>query len=130
MHSGGGGLVSTAQDFLAFCLMLRNKGVYGEKRLLKAETVAAMTRNQLPEGVPVRIGMVWPGVGFGLGFSVQLESNQPGGVGEYGWAGAASTSFWIAPEADLIFINMIQKMPFDMAMGAQLKPLVYGAVAR
>ena len=62
MNSGGGGLVSTAQDYLKFCQMLLNQGEYEGKRLLKKETVMAMTKNQLPDGV-----LAYGLFGFGLG---------------------------------------------------------------
>jgi CubicO group peptidase (beta-lactamase class C family) len=133
MLSGGGGLVSTARDFTVFCLALRNGGEYGGKRILRKETVAAMTRNQLDkELVPIRFGnFPWPGIGFGLGFSVRVEASPgfPSAVGEYGWAGAASTTFWIAPEQDLIVVNMVQHMPMSIALDMQVKKLVYESIA-
>ncbi|MHC4958761.1 MAG: serine hydrolase domain-containing protein [Planctomycetota bacterium] len=131
--SGGGGLVSTARDFLVLCLALRSGGEYGGKRILKKETVAEMTRNQLDkELVPIRFGNFrWPGIGFGLGFFVRVEKSAgfPSAVGEYGWAGAASTTFWIAPEQDLIVVNMVQHMPMTMALDIQVKKAVYESLA-
>ena len=120
MFSGGGGLVSTAKDYALFCLMLAKKG----KGVLKSETVAEMTRNQLTDALmPIRFGFFkMTGVGFGLGFSVRVDN------GEFGWAGAASTTFWISPKEDLVFINMIQRMPMWATMSNELRPLVYAAV--
>ena len=132
--SGGGGLVSTASDYARFCLALRGRGAWGETRLLRAGTVAEMTGNQLPAALmPIKLGPVaWKGVGFGLGFSVRVEAI-PGlpasSVGEYGWAGAASTTFWVAPRADVFTILMVQRMPMWFAMDYEVRPLVYAALA-
>ncbi|MEM8883856.1 MAG: serine hydrolase domain-containing protein [Planctomycetota bacterium] len=115
--SGGGGLVSTAGDYLRFALMLRNGGEFEGKRILKAETVQAMRTNQLEEKlIPIRFGpMPMPGTGFGLGVSVFVAKDPPLQHGEYGWAGAASTVFTILPEPDAILITMVQQMPINMA---------------
>ena len=72
--SGGGGLVSTSRDYTRFCQMMLNKGKLFDVRLLKAETIELMTKNQLPDKVH------WGGKnGFGLGFSVQLKNWGPMG---------------------------------------------------
>ena len=123
--SGGGGLVSTARDYMRFCQMLLNKGELDGVRLLKAETVEMMTKNQLPPGV------YWGGRnGFGLGFSVQLKVGRGGKarVGEYGWGGAASTHFWISPKDDLAVVALSQLMPFSGQLQNAVKPLVYDAI--
>ena len=119
--SGGGGLVSTAGDYLRFCSMLLNKGELDGKRLLRAETVEMMTRNQLPESVS------WNGQGFGLGFSVQVTEGKYG-AGEYGWGGAASTHFWIHPKQELIVIALSQLMPYSNQLADAIKPLVYESI--
>lgn len=131
--SGGGGLVSTARDYLRFCQMLAAGGELNGRRLLGAKTVHAMTTNQLPtELLPISLGpLPIPGVGFGLGFSVQM---QPGiftaaHVGEYGWSGIASTSFWISPKDDLVVVVLQQYMPFSTVLDQAVKPLVYEAIA-
>lgn len=116
--SGGGGLVSTVGDYLRFCSMLLNKGELDGKRLLHAETVEMMTKNQLPESVS------WNGQGFGLGFSVRITEGKYG-PGEYGWGGAASTHFWIHPKHKLIVIALSQRMPFSSQLQNVVKPLVY-----
>ncbi|UCG60195.1 MAG: beta-lactamase family protein [Phycisphaerales bacterium] len=123
--SGGGGLVSTARDYVRFCQMLLNKGELNGVRLLKTETVEIMTKNQLPPNV------FWGGNnGFGLGFSVRLEPAPAGKahVGEYGWGGAASTHFWISPEDDLAVVALSQYMPFSGQLQDAVKPLVYNAL--
>ncbi len=122
--SGGGGLVSTARDYMRFAQMLLSKGKLDDVRILRPETVEMMTRDQLPPGVSVR-----EGVGFGLGFSVQLQPDPSGQarVGEYGWAGAASTFFGISPKDQSVVLIMTQHMPFNSEIPATLKPMIYAA---
>jgi len=122
--SGGGGLVSTARDYMRFCQMLIHKGQLFGTRLLKAETVDVMTTNQLPQDVH------WGGKnGFGLGFSVQLQDGGSNAhAGEYGWGGAASTHFWISPKDDLAVVALSQLMPFSPQLQNAVKPLVYEAI--
>jgi len=119
--SGGGGLVSTMGDYLQFCLMLLNGGELDGRRLLRAETVEMMTRNQLPPSTS------WNGQGFGLGFSVQTSEGKYG-AGEYGWGGAASTHFWIHPQQELIVIALSQRMPFSGQLQNAIKTLVYESI--
>lgn len=123
--SGGGGLVSTARDYMRFCQMLINKGQLFGVRVLKTKTVEIMTKNQMPEKV------YWGGRnGFGLGFSVQLKNwGSKGHVGEYGWGGAASTHFWISPKDELVVVALSQFMPFSPQLQNAVKPLVYDAIA-
>jgi CubicO group peptidase (beta-lactamase class C family) len=123
--SGGGGLVSTARDYMRFCQMLLNKGQLHGVRLLKAETVQMMTKNQLPPNVK------WGAVnGFGLGFSVQIVNNPSGEshLDEYSWGGAASTHFWISPNDDLAVVALSQYMPFSSRLQNVVKPIVYQAI--
>jgi CubicO group peptidase (beta-lactamase class C family) len=130
--SGGGGLVSTARDYMRFCQMLLNQGELDGHRLLREESVAAMTKNQLPgEAYPINLGGKRDGVGFGLGFSVVVQKtdySRRSRVGEYGWGGAASTHFWISPQDDLAVVVLTQLMPFNFQMEHAVKPLVYDAV--
>jgi CubicO group peptidase (beta-lactamase class C family) len=135
--SGGGGLVATTTDYLRFCQMLLNRGELDGVRLLRAETVELMTRNQLPQSaVPIDFEFDqvpdFPGTGFGLGFSVRMDLSHPevpGRVGEYGWGGAASTRFWIAPQQQLIGLVMTQLMPdFTYPIDQQVKALSYAAL--
>jgi CubicO group peptidase (beta-lactamase class C family) len=107
--SGGGGLVSTALDYMRFCQMILNGGVLDEVRILSPLTIDLMHRNQLPrEMVEMSPGS---GVGFGLDFAVVLDPVEASSVskGEYFWGGAAGTWFWIDPVEDLIFVGMIQQ---------------------
>lgn len=131
--SGGGGLVSTARDYARFCQMFVNGGELYGKRLLKQETVELMTRNHLPESaIPIAFGPIkLNGVGFGLGFSVRVQNTlfvPARALGEYGWSGAASTHFWIAPHDELLVIALQQYMPFSPVLEMTVKPLVYDAV--
>ncbi len=112
--SGGGGLVSTAADYLRFCQMMLNGGALGGVRLLGRKTVALMTANHLAGdlaamGQPRFSESSYAGIGFGLGFSVTLDPARAqilGTPGEYAWGGAASTAFWIDPAEELIAILM------------------------
>jgi CubicO group peptidase (beta-lactamase class C family) len=134
-ESGGGGLVSTGPDYIRFCQMLLNGGELDGRRLLKAETVKQMTKNQLPkEAYPISFGVIKrPGIGFGLGFSVVVEKSllfPSAHVGEYGWGGAASTHFWISPKDDLAVVVLTQHMPFSLQMELAVKPIVYRAIEK
>ncbi len=137
--SGGGGLVSTAADYLRFCRMLLAGGELDGARVLGPRTIDLMTRNHLPGGADLtKMALGWfaetpyAGVGFGLGFSVQLDpaaSHRVGSPGEFAWGGAASTAFWIDPSEELIVIFMTQFMPsqtFDFR--GQLKTIVYPSI--
>jgi CubicO group peptidase (beta-lactamase class C family) len=136
---GGGGLVSTAEDYRRFCQMLLSGGHYEGTRLISRKTIEVMTRNHLPGGsdlAPLATGSfsesTYEGVGFGLGFAVLLDVAKRrllGSVGEYYWGGAASTAFWIDPAEDLLVVFLTQLMPsstYDFR--GQLRNLVYGAI--
>jgi CubicO group peptidase (beta-lactamase class C family) len=133
--SGGGGLVSTARDYLRFAQMLLNGGEFQGTRLLRAETVREMTTNQLPPAAPpMTLGKIpLAGLGFGLGVSVRLDTKtgKPDpAAGEYGWSGAASTYFWIAPRSDLIVVVLQQLEPFNFDLQLALKPVIYAAIEK
>ncbi|MFM8580764.1 MAG: serine hydrolase domain-containing protein, partial [Planctomycetaceae bacterium] len=130
---GGAGLVSTIDDYARFCQMLLAGGRWGERRVLRGETVAHMTANQLVgSAYPVKVTATpWAGVGYGLGVSVvceRLSADSGVPVGEYGWSGSASTHFWSSPHDDLFVIVMAQVIPFTLQLEWALKPLVYQAV--
>jgi CubicO group peptidase (beta-lactamase class C family) len=138
--SGGGGLVSTAGDYLRFCQMLLNGGTLDGVRILGLKTIELMTQNHLPGGRDIsalNVGgqfsqVLYEGVGFGLGFSVTLDlarAQTVGTPGEYAWGGAASTAFWIDPAEELIVIFMTQLMPSGtFNFRGQLKSIVYPAI--
>ena len=105
-ESGGGGGLSTIEDYLRFVSALANGGTYQGKRIIGRQTLAFMTADHVGNrpGRP-------PGFGFGLGFEVRTrvgDSAMPGSVGEYGWSGAAGTDFWVDPREQLFAILMIQ----------------------
>ena len=109
LSSGGGGLVSTATDYMRFCQMLLNGGQLGGVRLLSPLTVEMMRTNVLAPSMPI----LAPGAGFGLDFAVLTDVMAAGGYygkGTYWWGGAAGTWFWIDPTDDLIVIGMIQQV--------------------
>lgn len=137
--SGGGGLVSTAQDYLQFCRMMLNGGSLNNTQFLSPKTIELMTANHLPGGqdlTQLSIALFseasYAGIGFGLGFSTTMNVARtmiPGSVGEYSWGGAASTSFWIDPREELIVIFMTQFMPSSYyPLRRELRTLVYSAM--
>jgi len=127
--SGGGGLVSTAQDYSRFAQMLLNGGEHDGARILSPTTIALMTTDHLGDDGASFLADGW---GFGLGFTVKNQpalDGLPDSVGTYYWFGVAGTSFWIDPEEDLIGIFMIQIRPNrDVNFRDQFKRLVYQAV--
>ncbi len=127
MLSGGGGLVSTAYDYLRFCQMMLNKGTFEGQRLLSRKTVELMSSDNLGT-IP---GMS-AGNGFGLGFAVSKapgEAGMMGSPGEFNWGGAAGTKFWIDPKEGMIGIFMIQILPNTVDYGSAFRVLAYQAVA-
>ena len=121
--SGGGGLTSTAADYLRFCEMLLGEGEAYGVRLLKPETVRLMTQNHLPEELIPILGLT--GQGFGLGFSVSVGEN----AGTYWWSGVASTYFWVDPEEEIVALAWTQLQPYGTApVDRLLRPLVYQAI--
>jgi CubicO group peptidase (beta-lactamase class C family) len=132
--SGGGGLASTASDYIRFAQMLLEGGSLGGVRILAPETVAKMRSNHLPDAlVPIELGtFLSPGYGFGLGFAVVVDeeaSPEPDHNGVYRWAGAANTFFWIDPEAELVGMVWTQFMPFAAYdLEREFQTLVYGAI--
>jgi CubicO group peptidase (beta-lactamase class C family) len=114
-ESGAGGLVSTANDLLAFGRMIINKGAYGRERILSRPTIEVMATDQLtPEqkaASPFFPGF-WDARGWGLGWSVTTRRyDTAGGAGRFGWDGAFGTSFYVDPHEDIIGILMTQRRP-------------------
>lgn len=139
LHSGGMGLVSTADDYLKFAQMLLNKGEHDGNRLLGRKTVELMTRNHLPGdgdlssmGQPVFSETPYDGIGYGLGFSVMLDPAKAsilGTPGEYAWGGAASTYFFVDPAEDMIVILLTQLMPSSSyPIRRELRVLAYQSI--
>ena len=141
--SGGGGLVSTAADYMRFCEALRLGGVSGTGpnavRLLGPKTLALMRSNHLPGGrdlADMSVSMfseaTYRGVGFGLGFAMTTDvarTGISGSLGEYWWGGAASTAFWIDPVEDLCVVLLTQFRPSSLyPIRRELRTMVSAAV--
>ena len=138
--SGGGGLVSTTEDYVRFCHMLVNGGELDGVRVLGRKTVDLIRANHLPGGgelrqfaVPGGYGEVgFDGVGFGLTMAVGLgeaATQSIGSAGDYYWGGAASTIFWVDPNESLAVVFMTQLLPSGtFNFRGQLRALVYPAI--
>ena len=125
--SGGAGLLSTASDYSRFLQMLLNSGNLDGVQILSRHSIASMTRNHLGE-----IEFPWhDGIGFGLGFAIDLdlgESGLLGSVGRYGWGGAYHTLYWVDPEEDLIVVYQTQLFPTELDDHDKVRVLVYQAL--
>ena len=122
---GGGGLYSTAPDFLAFMRMVLDRGTGKGRRILKPETLDLMARNQLGD---LRVGRMvttnpsrsndaefFPGVakGWGLGFMINLEAAPTGrSAGSLAWGGLSNCYFWIDPGRSTGGVCLTQILPF------------------
>jgi CubicO group peptidase (beta-lactamase class C family) len=136
---GGGGLLSTASDYMRFAQMLLNGGELEGERLLSPKSVELMMTNHVPEklvpfpkGFPGVDGLDLVGQGFGFGLSVVLDVTKTGILGSEGlayWGGAANTSFGIDPEEELIFMVWSQYRPLLYeALQKRFQVLTYQAV--
>ena len=129
-EAGGQGGVTTALDYARFSQMLLNRGSLDGVRLLGRHTVDLMTADHLG---PVRDTLATPGYGFGLGFAVRVEpglANAPGSVGDYNWAGAGGTYFWVDPKEQLVAVLMAQTPgPIRTYYRTLFRDLVYQALA-
>ena len=136
---GGGGLVSTLGDYHRFTQMLLREGELDGVRLLGSRTLEYMTANHLPGdadlseyGRPLFSESAFDGVGFGLGFSVTLDpvkAKVPGSIGDFGWGGAASTTFWVDPVEEITCVFLTQLLPSSThPIRSELKQLVHQAL--
>jgi CubicO group peptidase (beta-lactamase class C family) len=110
LFSGGGGISSTAEDYLRFVLMLEGDGQYKGVRILKPETLARMRQDETTPQIR-QAGLFFPGqgMGFGLGFSlVNDDKLQRPGNGTFSWWGIAGTEFWVDPKNDVFMVFMVQ----------------------
>ena len=138
MPSGGGGMVSTAEDYYRFAQMLANGGTLNGKRILAPATVRQMTSNHLPPNLLTGafgggMHVMRPGFGYGINCAVVYdppEANLPDGKGTFLWDGAAGTWFWVDPTNDLVFVTMIQRMgsPDNHHLEYTSHAVVYGAL--
>jgi CubicO group peptidase (beta-lactamase class C family) len=136
--SGGGGLVSTVEDYSRFTRMLAMGGELDGTRLLAPSTVRMMRQNHLPGDLgQLSTGgfaeTTFDGVGFGLGFATVVDPTKlrgPSSVGEFYWGGAYSTAFWVDPVNRVSCTFMTQLFPSSThPIRAQLRQLVYSAFA-
>ena len=138
-HSGGGGLVSTADDYMRFARMLLNGGELDGQRLLGPKTIQLMASNHLPGGKDLTqmsnslfSEATYAGVGFGLGFGVTVDpaaTMLAGSKGDFFWGGAASTFFWVDPVEDLAVVFLTQLLPSSAyPVRRELRTLVYAAL--
>ena len=138
MFSGGGGLVSTAMDYMIFAESLRNGGEYNGERILSAKTIKFMTKNHLESVIkPFQGGDMdflkkrnSDGLGWGIGFGLVTDTTKKqivGSDGEYYWQGPSSI-FWVDPVEEIVVVSMIQIMsaPFDRR--SDIKIATYQAI--
>jgi CubicO group peptidase (beta-lactamase class C family) len=139
LESGGGGLVSTAADYMRFANMLVNGGELDGARILSPMTVRLMASNHLPGGKDLTelsrslfSESTNAGVGFGLGFAVVFDPPKtlvPCSQGEFYWGGAASTAFWVDPVEQVTVVFMTQLLPSSTyPIRRELRTLVYSAL--
>ncbi|HEV2498764.1 MAG TPA: serine hydrolase domain-containing protein [Terriglobia bacterium] len=124
LPSGGGGLVSTASDYLRFAQMLLNGGELDGARILASPTVKLMSSNHLHANLMtgqfgIGVQHIRPGFGYGYDMAVFTDpalADNPVGKGTFLWDGAAGTWFWVDPQYDIVFVGMIQRMGSSPAM--------------
>lgn len=126
--SGGGGLTSTAADYMKFAQMHLNGGELNGVRILSEEAVQIMRSNQLPDGVP-NIGQLYPGNVFGVDFAIvdQPELYNGAPKGTHWWWGIAGSWFWIDPVENIVFVGMIQNddIFYSLQVHAAMREILY-----
>ena len=137
VYSGGGGLVSTAYDYMIFAECLRNGGELNGKRIIGSKTLKYMTKGHLPASVR-GIGRgeslddpILSARTFGLGFGIINSPETLGVIGSkgiYSWGGAAGTIFWIDPVEDIVVVSMIQLMQSPWTLRNDLKVATYQSI--
>lgn len=124
--SGGAGLLSTANDYARFLMMLLNGGELDGNRILSRKSVELMTVNHLKDAT------FQDGQGFGLGFSVVNDLGArglPGSVGEFGWGGAYHSTYWVDPKEKLVVVYFTQLIPArNLDDHLKLRALVYQSI--
>ncbi len=129
-ESGGGGLLSTAHDYVRFLQLMRNRGSLEGCRLVSRKTVEWMTADHLGS-IPVQGDLLLPGYSFGLGFAVRTRAGvapQPGSVGQYFWSGIGGTSFFVDPAEDLFAMLLTQAPGQRIYYRNWFRHLVYAAL--
>jgi CubicO group peptidase (beta-lactamase class C family) len=138
MPSGGGGLVSTAEDYMRFAEMLGHGGELNGVRILSPASVRLMSSNHLAPNLltgefGIGLQVMRPGFGYGYDCAVVFDppmANLPEGRGTFFWDGAAGTWFWIDPTNDVVFVGMIQRLlgPLSPNVEYQSRSVVYQAL--
>lgn len=125
--SGGGGLVSTTEDYLRLFQMVLKKGTLDKAQILKPETFDLIYENHIGEAKVGDSGMAMAisKDGFGLGFNRSRAPGEGGGSMTHGWGGAAGTSVWVDPEKEIIGLWMIQI--YNQISGFRFRVLAYDA---
>jgi CubicO group peptidase (beta-lactamase class C family) len=137
--SGGGGLLSTVEDYYRFSQMLLNGGTLEGRRVIGSRTLQFMTRNHLPGGADMSqfatgsfSETIYEGVGFGLGFANKIDpvsNGYPGSEGSFFWGGLASTLFWVDPKEELVVVFLTQLIPSStFNFRGQLENIIYAAL--
>jgi CubicO group peptidase (beta-lactamase class C family) len=129
-ESGGGGLLSTAGDYVRFLQFMRNRGMLEGVRLVSRKTIEWMTSDHLG-AIPVEGDLLLPGYGFGLGFAVRTHAGlapQPGSPGQYFWSGIGGTSFFVDPAEDLFAMLLTQAPNQRIYFRNLFRYLVYAAL--
>jgi CubicO group peptidase (beta-lactamase class C family) len=130
--SAGGGLSSTAEDYLRFVLMLEGDGQYKGVRILKKATLERMRQDETTPDIR-KAGLFFPGagMGFGLGFSlVEDDKVQRPGAGTFSWWGIAGTEFWVDPKNDVFMVFMVQSRDLAMEYQRKNRQWVYDALVK
>jgi len=125
--SGGGGLMSTAEDYAQFAMMLAEGGQLNGKRLLSPKTVELMSSVFVPDTLPGR----QPGKGYGLSVQVvsdPIAAGQRVSTGSYGWDGAYGTHFWVDPKEKIVGIVMVQTDNPDRQLDRDFENAVMQAI--
>ena len=125
--SGGGGLMSSAEDYLQFAQMLSNRGELNGKRLLGPKTVELMSSVFVPDTLPGRA----KGRGFGLSVQVisdHIAANTPISNGSFGWDGAYGTHFWVDPKEKIVALFMVQAAGPNRLMNPDFEEAVMQAL--
>jgi len=124
--SGGAGILSTAHDYAAFLMMMLNKGMHNDKRILARKSVELMTVDHL-RNIPYG-----DGAGFGLGFEVTDGLGARGRIGtegEFGWGGAYHSTYWVDPKEDLVVVYFTQLIPAgSIDDHGKIRALIYQAI--
>ena len=138
--SGGGGLLSTIDDYMKFCNLIQNNGSTDKENIIGSRTLDYMISNQLNHGEDLhQIGKgrwgkeEFKGVGFSLGGSVVLDPVENMSIrskGEFAWGGAASTAFWIDKKENIsvVFMTQMLSFPYSDSLRKELRTLVYQAL--